>query len=164
MTDTVGIREKAFRVDADNGRASWFGRTLVMDRVIAKCTDNAYSVVEQHAAPGYQSTYHINHGEKEIRYILEGELEIVTDGTRFQAKAGQTVVCKQGQPHGWRVSGDETARILVMYSPSGFEEIYHDAGDAANERRVPQATLGQNISKYANQYDLEILDQELPQE
>jgi len=163
MTDPVGIRDKAFLVDTDDGRASWFGRTLVVDRVIAKCTENAYSALEQHAPPGYESTYHINHAEKEIRYMLDGQIEVVTEGATFTASSGQTVVCKQGEPHGWRVAGDDTARTLVIYSPSGFEELYHKAGESAADRSVPgtQQSAEADISGHSDKYNLEILDQEL---
>lgn len=161
MTDseTIGIRDKAFVVDTDDGRASWTDGSLVQDRVIGKCTDGAYSVVEHSVPPDYTSSYHINHGEKEIRYLLDGAIEIVTEGDTFPATAGQTVVFKQGQPHGWRVTSDGPARMLVLCSPAGVEEFYHEAGRPAERREIPENTQRRRdeLRDRAADYDIEIL-------
>ena len=162
MTDSeiIGVRDRAFVVDTDDGRASWVDGTLVMDRVIAKCTDGAYAVVEQHAPSGYAVPSHVNHGEKEIRYLLSGELGVTTAGESFGVTAGQTLVLKRGEPHGWRVTSEEPARMLVFLSPPGFEECYHAAGRSATRRTLPEvAETSDEFLTRLPAYDVELLEE-----
>jgi quercetin dioxygenase-like cupin family protein len=149
----------SFVVEPGDGRATWFDGSLVQDRVIAKCTDGAYAMLEHRAPPGYETPRHANHGEKEIRYVLAGEVTAETPAGRLVATPGHTLVLKRDRPHRLRVTGAEPARMLVLFSPAGVEELYHEAGEEAGERALPDGpTAGAGaFQRLAAEYDVEVL-------
>jgi quercetin dioxygenase-like cupin family protein len=148
----------SFVVEPGDGRATWFDGSLVQDRVIAKCTDGAYSMLEQIAPPGYGTPAHVKRGEKEIRYVLAGEVTVETSEGQLVGTPGHTLVLKRGRPHRLRVTGDEPARMLVLFSPAGVEELYHEAGEEAPERQIPdEPTDGtERFEELAPEYGVEI--------
>lgn len=148
----------SFVVEPGDGRATWFDGSLVTDRVIAKCTDGAYSMLEQTAPPGFGTPAHVKRGAKEIRYVLAGEVGVETPEGRLVGTPGDALVLKRGRPHRLRVTGEEPARMLVLFSPAGVEELYHEAGEEARERRLPDgATAGTGrFEELAPEYGVEI--------
>ena len=143
----------------DEGIASWFIGTLVTNRITGDETDGAYSLTEHLLPPTYETPYHVHHSEEERFYILEGELTLHTEGGMLIATPGQTVVIPREQPHGYRITSDEPARKLVLLSPAGFEEFFHEAGEPAKERELPEPTEPDipKLEALAPKYDLEIL-------
>ncbi len=143
----------------DDGRATWVLNSLVMDRVTAEETDGAFSITEHHAHPSYQTPYHRHRGEDEIIYVIAGEFTAVTEDGARTASSGETVVFPRGQPHALRVSSDEPAKALVVCTPAGFEGFFHDAGEPANARTVPEPAEPdiETVEALAPSYDLELL-------
>lgn len=148
-----------FVQNEDEGKASWFLGTLVTNRVTGEETDGAYSLTEHLLPPNYETPYHIHHGEEERFYIIDGELTLHTEEGTLTATPGQTVVIPREQPHGYRITSDEPARKLVLLSPAGFEEFFHEAGEPAKAREIPEPTEPdiQKLETLAPKYDLELL-------
>lgn len=148
-----------FLKQADEGDASWFLGTLVTDRITAEETRGAYSLTEHLLAPMYETPYHLHQNEEEMFYILDGELTIYTEDGTFTANPGETVVIPRQQPHGYRVMSEEPAKKLVLISPAGFEGFFHEAGEPAQARELPEAREPdfEKLEALAPKYDLEIL-------
>lgn len=95
----------------------------------------------QVAPPGGGVPLHIHHNEDEYIYLLEGSLRFQIDDDVFDVAEGDTVYMPRGKVHGFRVTGDKTARVLftlatkpesryvdmfnglVGLAPTQFEEI-----------------------------------------
>lgn len=156
-TGTMG-RDPFLVADAD-GRASWFLGTLVMDRVTAEDTDGAYSITEHHLPPGYETPYHRHDAEGEAFYVLDGELVVHTEGETLVATPGETVVTPSGHPHGYRVTSESPVRKLVFVWPAGFEEFFHEAGEPAATRAIPEPTEPDldELEALAQEYELALL-------
>jgi quercetin dioxygenase-like cupin family protein len=153
MSDTPFVR------GGDEGRATWFLGTLVVDRVTAEDSGGAFSVTEHLLAPNYETPYHRHHGEEEMFYLLEGELTLYTEDGMFTATAGETVILPRERPHGYRVTSDVPARKLVFVAPAGFEQFFHEAGVSAATRDLPEPTEPdvERLGALAPDYDLELL-------
>lgn len=144
---------------SDDGRASWFANMLVEDRVTAEDTGGAYSLTEHRIPPGGETPYHVHHDEEEVVYVVEGELSAVTEDGSEPVTEGQTVVVPRGAPHGLRATGEEPATILVICSPPGLEEFFHEAGEPAAARELPEPSEPdvERMGALAPDYGLELL-------
>lgn len=143
----------------EDGSATWVLNSLVMDRVTADETDGAFSITEHHAHPSYQTPYHRHRGEDEIIYVIAGEFTAVTEDGARTAGPGDTVIFPRGHPHALRVSSDAPARALVVCAPAGFESFFHEAGEPADSRTVPEPAEPdiETVEALAPTYDLELL-------
>lgn len=143
----------------DEGTATWVLNSLVMDRVTAEETAGAYSITEHHAHPSYETPYHRHHGEDEVLYVTAGEFMAVTEAGTHIAVAGETVIFPRGEPHALSVTSDEPAKALVVCSPAGFEEFFHEVGEPAVTRTVPDPSEPdiETVEALAPEYDLELL-------
>lgn len=143
----------------DDGRATWVLNSLVLDRVTTGDTGGRYSITEHHAHPAYVTPYHRHRGEDEVVHVTAGEFTVYTDDATHVATAGDTVVIPRGLSHALRVTGDEPAEALVVCSPAGFEEFFHEVGEPAAERRVPDPAEPdlEQVEALAPEYDLDLL-------
>jgi quercetin dioxygenase-like cupin family protein len=101
-------------------------------------TRGAYSLHERTAPPGAASVPHIHSRVIEAFYVLEGEFTFELDGRTLSAASGTYVHVPAGVSHVWRVTGDATARALVLFAPSVplafFEELDDVVSSASGER------------------------------
>jgi quercetin dioxygenase-like cupin family protein/ketosteroid isomerase-like protein len=76
--------------------------------------------------PGLESPYHRHNNEDEAFYVLEGHVRFVCDGEWLDGRPGTWVFGPRGIPHGFRVVGNQPARMLLMCSPAGFEKFQRE--------------------------------------
>ena len=73
--------------------------------------------------PGASEGGHTHDGEEpfeEIYYFLEGSGTMQIDGDELPVRAGDAVLAPQGVEHGFRNTGDETLRLILVWGePSG---------------------------------------------
>jgi mannose-6-phosphate isomerase-like protein (cupin superfamily) len=125
-------------------------------------TDGEYSIVDHRAPSGWESPFHVRHGEDELFHMIEGEIEVRygTDGTgSLRAGPQDTVMLPRDVPHGFRVVSDEPCRILVHATPAGFEEFVAAAGQPAEQLVIPEPAEPDvaALTAVAEEYDIEIL-------
>jgi steroid delta-isomerase-like uncharacterized protein len=93
-------------------------------RSTAETTDGAFGLMEHWAMPvGFASPYHTHHREDESFYVLEGEIAFVSGGKWLKAGPGTFVYGPREIPHGFKVIGHSSARMLLMCTPGGFERF-----------------------------------------
>ena len=81
---------------------------------------------------------HIHHTQEETFYVLEGEMEFVTDGTiTTRATAGSLVRIPRGVLRDYRNVGPEPARVLVLFAPGGFEGFFEEVGELVTDSSAP---------------------------
>jgi mannose-6-phosphate isomerase-like protein (cupin superfamily) len=91
-----------------------------------------YSVVDTIAMAGVPGPpLHIHKANSEQFYVLEGELDIVTETQRIKVEAGESLLVPQNTPHTFENVTDSDVRLISVYSPPGFEQYFSDMGIAA---------------------------------
>ena len=90
-------------------------------------TDGGYYLVEATAPPGGGPPFHIQtREEEEAFYILEGELTFYGDDGESVAGPGTFLNIPKGAKHRFRNNGDETAKMLFFFTPSGIEGLFDE--------------------------------------
>lgn len=102
-------------------------------------TNGTLTVVENTVAPGEGPPLHVHASEDEAWYVLEGTLRFQLDAELHTAPAGTFVFVPRGTPHCFQNSGDQPARILVIFTPSGMEEFFDRFAVLADDQVEPGA-------------------------
>jgi quercetin dioxygenase-like cupin family protein len=92
-------------------------------RATAQTTNGAFGLVEHVMPPGFASPYHTHRLEDEAFYVLEGQMAFVCDGKWTVAGPGTFVFGPRYVPHGFKVLGDSTARMLLFCTPGDFAQF-----------------------------------------
>lgn len=93
----------------------------------AAAGDVPCTVFEMTAPPGASTPIHAHHREEESMYILEGELLMQRGETKTIGRPGSFWHFPKGEPHGYNNVSGRIARVLVIYSPGGFERFFPEA-------------------------------------
>ena len=87
-------------------------------------TGGALTAVENVIAPGDGPPLHTHANEDEAWYVLEGTLRFRLGEADAAAPAGSFVFVPRGTPHCFQNAGNQPARILVLFTPSGMEAFF----------------------------------------
>jgi quercetin dioxygenase-like cupin family protein len=150
---------RLYGLGKNEGQAVWFLNTLTVVKATAKETNGAFGLVEEVAAAGFASPYHVHHAEDETFYLIEGELEFISGGRRLAGGPGFFVFLPRDVPHGFRVVGTSPARFLIFAAPAGFEGFVIEMGEPASSLTLPAPTAPdmERLIAVAAKYQIEIL-------
>jgi quercetin dioxygenase-like cupin family protein len=123
--------------DLGDGQQRWFLGTLATIRVPGEAVDGRFAVIE-FLFPRYASPPRHTHPQDESYVVLDGRLRFESAGERFTLKAGGVAVVPMGVSHTFRVDS-ETARALVLSTPSGLERMILDGSVPASSAALPPA-------------------------
>jgi mannose-6-phosphate isomerase-like protein (cupin superfamily) len=113
------------------GRSVWLMGARYTFKVTGKQTGGSYGTVEAEVPPGYGAPPHVHHREDESFYVIEGDIAFVCGGKSFVAKPGTFLHVPRGMPHEFKNNSESPVRMLVTYSPAGFEQFFERAGTTA---------------------------------
>jgi quercetin dioxygenase-like cupin family protein len=119
------------------GERLWFLGTLATIRVPADAVDGRYALIE-FLLPHLASPPRHTHPQDESYVVLEGRLTIHADEQRFQLEPGAAAAVPMQVPHTFRVD-TETARVLVLSTPSGIDGFVREGGVPATAPTLPPA-------------------------
>ena len=88
-----------------------------------KDTGGAFSLAVGEVPPGAGQPLHTHQYEDETFCILEGELEMQVGDERRTANAGTVVFLPKEIPHTYSNCSHQTAKVMVIITPGGFEEF-----------------------------------------
>jgi len=91
-------------------------------------TDGRYAMMEAIVAPGSGPPMHVHTREEEGFYLLEGEITFYTETETIRAMAGDSANMPPGVKHRFRNDSNRMARMLIVVTPSGLEEMFAEAG------------------------------------
>jgi quercetin dioxygenase-like cupin family protein len=74
--------------------------------------------------PGEGPPLHTHANEDETLYVLEGQVRFKLGDELQTGPVGAFVFVPSGTPHTFQNVGDEPARILIHFSPSGMEHFF----------------------------------------
>jgi hypothetical protein len=104
-------------------------------RVNGESVAGRYSLVEA-LLPHMASPPLHTHPQDESFIVLEGKLTVVAGAERFELEAGGVMTVPMGVEHTFRVDSD-TARVLVLSTPAGIEQLFLDGGVPATAPTLP---------------------------
>ena len=117
-----------YTLAAEEGLADiWWKTGRIVVKATADQTGGSFSQVESIDPRGTATPLHLHRNEEEAFYVLEGELTMFVGDEQFDVGAGDYAIVPRGVPHAYLVRS-EVARMLVTFSPSGFEEAFVDLG------------------------------------
>lgn len=133
----VAIPTRPYALAKYGGRTVFHHGGPLTIKADAEQTAGALSVVEYIVPSGINVPAHLHRDEDESIYVLAGALTFDLDGALQQVGAGGYVFMPRNVPHGWAVAGDDPARILIIWTPGGFE-------DALAQHAALEAQLGED--------------------
>jgi quercetin dioxygenase-like cupin family protein len=74
---------------------------------------------------------HVHQDEDQITVVLRGRIGATVDDDEFRLEDGAVFLMPRGRRHSLWNAGDEPARVLELYTPGGFEQVFADAGRRA---------------------------------
>lgn len=113
-------------------------------------TDGTYFVMEAWVPPGGGPGPHIHTLEDETFYVLEGEIEFLLGDDIVVAGPGDFVSIPRGTVHRFTNASDETARLVLTFTPAGIEGFFKETLDQAppESEDVPD-NLDEVAARYA---------------
>ena len=118
-----------------DGEHRWFLGTLATIKISGEAVDGRYALIEFVFPHGASPPAH-THPQDESYVVLEGRLTVVAAGERFELLPGAVAVVPMGVAHTFRVDSD-TARLLVLSTPAGLEQMVRDGSVPAATATLP---------------------------
>lgn len=126
-------------------------------------TNGQYALFDNVLHPGDGAPLHLHSREEEAFYILEGEIVFYTQTQRISASKGTFINMPIGVARGFRNETGQDARMLIIESPAGLENMFLEDGEIMMGSTDIAPTLEQiSCPKIAAQYGIENLAQPLP--
>lgn len=111
---------------------NWMGELAII-HVDGKQTQGLFAMVELYATKEGEVPWHVHHREDEGFYLLEGEMTLYIGATERKMKPGDFVLAPKDTPHRYSVDSEEYARVLMTFSPPGFEEFVRATSEPAKD-------------------------------
>ena len=118
-------------VPAGEGEKLWIVGDTYTLKATRETTGGVLGLIEASVPAGGGPPPHVHADEDEAYYLLEGELEVLDGERTFLAAPGSFVFIPRGTLHRFRNVGFGHARLLVLFTPAGFEEFFVAVGRPA---------------------------------
>jgi quercetin dioxygenase-like cupin family protein len=126
-----------YTLPAGHGLADiWWKTGRVIIKATTEQTGGRFSQVETIDPRGTATPLHSHRNEEEAFYVLEGDVALLVDGEWIDVSAGDYALVPRGVPHAYVVRSEQ-ARMLVTFSPGGFEDVFADLGVPTAEHAEP---------------------------
>ena len=125
-------------------------------KATAEGTGGAYSLLEVVVA-GNGPTQHIHKSEEEAFYILEGEVNIKLGEHTIRGTVGSFVLVPRGTVHTFWNAGATPAKLLIIFSPPGFEQVFVEVWGGASDEEIDTDTYVERLTAVAEKYNQEIV-------
>lgn len=141
------------------GRRLWIVGDTMTFKATADQTGGSMAAVEVLAAPGGGPPLHIHREEDEMWYVLDGEFEIVAGEETLRLVAGGFAFVPRGTLHRFENVSDTPSRVLIVFTPGGFDGFFFEAGLPAVDGEAPPPVGPEEIERTraaAPRYGLEL--------
>ncbi len=118
-------------------------------KVAAKDTGGQYTLMEDNLKSNFALGLHLHRYHAETFYILEGDIDFYIDGDWMTATAGACIHIPPGTPHACTLATETTtARMLMIYQPSGFDQYLAELATLTEADFQDQAKMDALNEKY----------------
>jgi quercetin dioxygenase-like cupin family protein len=124
---------------SESGEWLAIGGFDVSFRLSGADTDDAYSVVEYRVHPGRLIPPHTHSREREVSYVVEGELGLRVGADDFVVPSGGFAVKPPGVPHALWNPREHVLRVVEVISPAGFETYFQELAELYGAGGLPDA-------------------------
>jgi transcriptional regulator with XRE-family HTH domain len=93
------------------------GKGVYYERLVPLAAGNLLEANIHNVDPGGEKSDPITHQGEAVGYLLEGEIELLIDGTTYHMKAGDSFFFKAHLTNGYRNTGKAVARIVWVNTP-----------------------------------------------
>ena len=135
----------------------WFINSLVTFVADTAATEGCFSIYRQVAPSGFATPYHTHEAYGEGFWVLDGEVTFFCNVEKTVLGKGGFLYLPGTQPHGFRVSGDGPATMIIVSPPeSTFGAFVREMGEPATSHELPTpsqpdfARLGMLSAKYGS--------------
>lgn len=104
-------------------------------------TAGSWALVRAVMPPGAMSPPHYHTHQDETFYVLEGELQVETQGRILTLRAGETLVMPRHIPHRPSNASAADTQVLVLSTPSGFVNFLQAAGERVYALDTPAVPM-----------------------
>ena len=113
-------------------------------------TDGAYSVIEDVTPPQAGPPLHVHSREDETFYVVEGEYEIQVGDSIVRATPGTYLYAPRDVPHSFKNISQQTGRLLIVFSPPGFEHFFEEVDAMAKAGPPALEDVVKLAARYGN--------------
>lgn len=145
-------------IPVDQGNALWVYGDKDNIMVGDDETGGALTAVEVTFGPGAGPPPHVHENEHESFYVLEGQVDVLDEGRRFTTGPGSFVFMPQGSHHAFKNTGDTFAKILLLFTPAGFEGYMKEFGTPWSEGSTPPESDMDVATRLAAKYGMTFID------
>ena len=118
-------RAVAFAIGSEDGQSLrgpvGGGARLICD---TDTTDGSFAMLEITIGAMQGPPQHTHRRADEMWYILDGRFRFIADDRQFIVEPGGFVFVPRGTSHCFQNIGEDPARLLVMFTPSGMERFF----------------------------------------
>lgn len=107
--------------------------------VTTAATEGRLVVLTVDMPPGVHVDEHVHEAEDQITIVISGSVGARVGTEELQLSDGSVAFLPRGIPHSQWNSGDGFARVVEIYTPGGFEEVFAQAGQM-NKGREAEST------------------------
>lgn len=145
-------------VPKDAGTALWVYGDKDNIKVGKEETGGSLTLVEVTFGPGAGPPPHVHRNEHEAFYVLEGQVDVLDGTRRLTTGPGSFVFMPRGSHHAFKNSGDTFAKILLLFSPAGFEGYMKEFGTPWSAGSTPPTSDMEVATRLAAKYGMTFLD------
>jgi quercetin dioxygenase-like cupin family protein len=155
---------EAYSHQPGQGELLWIvGDTMTVKATAAK-TGGSMAAVEILTAPGGGPPPHTHRNEDEMWYVLDGEFEILAGEETMRLTAGGFAFVPRETLHRFENVSDTPSRVLVVFTPGGFEGFFFEAGLPVVEGEAPPPLGPEEIERSRDAATRYGIDIQWPQE
>jgi quercetin dioxygenase-like cupin family protein len=127
---------KAYKRSPSLENSTWYKGLLISQLAGEADTDGAFDLVVSKMRRGTEPPPHVHSREDEFFYVLDGNLNIYTEGQVLGVSTGECVFLPKGNPHAYLI---QTAGIdvLALMTPGGFLNAVNKMNAPAEKMEVP---------------------------
>jgi hypothetical protein len=113
-------------------------------------TGGAFCLMEDNLKREFALGLHLHRQHAETFYILEGNVDFYIDDAWMTATPGTTIHIPPGVPHAVLLTDDNTAKMLMIFQPSGFDQFLALLKSMTAEELADEARM----ARLNEQYDI----------
>lgn len=121
---------------------------LIKVLVWSSQTGGGMGVIESTIAPGGGPTWHKHSREDELFYVVSGMAEVRVEDVVYRCKPGDRVLGPRNIFHTFRNVGDADLKMVIAFTPGGFEQNFVDSSELASQGVAPDDVLRITAERY----------------
>jgi quercetin dioxygenase-like cupin family protein len=138
---------QAYGYAPGEGRRLWIVGDTMTFKATAAQTGGSMTAVEVLAAPGGGPPPHVHANEDEMWFVLDGEFDILHGEQTLRLTAGGFAFVPRGTLHRFENVSDRPSRVLIVFTPGGFDGFFFEAGLPVVEGEAPPPLGAEEIER-----------------